>query len=116
MGELPNHNADLILVMNRKKGRGRERRKEEGKQERREEELNETPGPRTLGMESCPLPVRQDARNPAGGAQSAPRCWGACPGLGFLGTAVSSASSQPRAQQKGRGTPRACRRGAGDTT
>lgn len=38
MGELPNHNADLIFVMNRKKGRGRERRKEEGKQERREEE------------------------------------------------------------------------------
>ena len=43
MGELPNHNADLILVMNRKKGRGRERRKEEGKQERREEEEGRKP-------------------------------------------------------------------------
>lgn len=58
-----------------------------------------------LGVESCPLPVRQDARNPAGGAQLAPRCWGACPGLGFLGTAVSSASSQPHTRQKGRGAP-----------
>lgn len=27
-------------------------------------------------MESCPLPVRQDTRKPAGGAESAPRCWG----------------------------------------
>lgn len=29
-----------------------------------------------VGMESCLLPVREDARKPAGGAESAPRCWG----------------------------------------
>lgn len=74
------------------------------------------PEPGLWGWSPARFPVRQDARNPAGGAESAPRLWGACPGLGFPGTAVSSASSQPHARQKGRGALRACGRGAEDTT
>ena len=56
------------------------------------------PEPGLWGWSPARFPVRQDARNPAGGAESAPRRWGACPGLGFPGTAVSSASSQPHAE------------------
>ena len=65
------------------------------------------PEPGLWGWSPARFPVRQDARNLAGGAESAPR---------LPGTAVSSASSQPHARQKGRGALRACGRGAEDTT